>query len=351
MNPRPSADQDLRFFQRLPKMAMILSLATAFSISALPGHAQTDADVHIIPSPSYNPPENRPAAPLTDRTPGGSRIKPMISNVDLVLVPLTVTDPANKAVLGLEKNNFELYEDGRQQEIRTVYSEDSPLTLGVIFDTSRSMTNKIETARQSVVEFFKIANPKDDFFIITFSDRPKLLVDFTTSVDDIQNRMVYAIPQGHTSLLDAIYMGLAKVSNSRYARRALLVISDGGDNRSRYTSSEIKRTVQEADVQLYGIGLFDTIFQTPEERVGRQLLNSITEATGGRTLAIRDVHDLPAAASQIATELRNQYVIGYRSSNPARDGKWRKIKVKILPREGMPPLHVYAKSGYYSAVQ
>src|SRR5215471_16157805 len=211
------------------------------------------------------------------------------------------------------------------------------------------MRNKMERARESVVDFFKTANPEDDFFVITFSDSPFLLADFTTSVEHIQNRLVYALPHGHTSLLDAIYMGLTKVRQSRHQRRALLIISDGGDNRSRYTPSEIKRLVEEADVELYGIGIFDTVFQTPEERGGKQLLDSVTEATGGRTFAIKDIQDLPEAANRISLELRNQYVLGFRSSNPARDGKWRKLKVKITP-DGM-PVHVYSKNGYYSPVK
>src|SRR5262249_47665511 len=143
-------------------------------------------------------------------------------------------------------------------------------------------------------------------------------------------------------------MGLSKVRHSQYQRRALLIISDGGDNHSRYSRGEIKRLVEEADVQLYGIGIFDTVFKTPEERTGKALLDAITQATGGRTFAIRDIHDLPQAAGAIARELRNQYVIGYRSDNRARDGKWRRIKVKIIPPPGLPHLHVYSKSGYYA---
>jgi len=251
--------------------------------------------------------------------------------------------------MGLEKQNFELYEDGQRQAIHSFSAEDAPISLGVILDTSNSMRNKIEVASKSIVEFFKTANPLDDFFLITFSDRPELLVDFTTSVDNIQNRLFHVMPNGHTSMLDAIYMGVSKIRHSRYQRRALLIVSDGGDNRSRYTRSEIKRVVQEADVELYGIGLFDTVFQTPEERTGKQLLDAVTEATGGRTFAIKDIQDLPETANRISLELRNQYVIGFRSSNPARDGKWRKLKVKIVPEEM--PVRVYSKNGYYSPVK
>jgi len=269
--------------------------------------------------------------------------------VDLVLVPVTVADRRNRAVLGLEKQNFELYEDGQRQTIQTFSADDAPISLGVILDTSTSMRNKLDVASQSILEFFNTANPLDDFFLITFSDRPVLLVDFTSSVDEIQDRLFKAMASGRTSLLDAIYMGVNKIRHGRYQRRALLIVSDGGDNCSRYTRSEIKRLVQEADVELYGIGIFDTFFLTPEERGGKHLLNAVTEATGGRTFVIKDIRDLPDAAQRISLELRNQYVLGYRSSNPARDGNWRNLKVKIVP-EGM-PVRVYWKNGYYSPLK
>jgi len=309
--------------------------------------AQSDSDFPVQITPRRQAPQPPPPAP----TEGASHLKPIVSKVDMVLVPVTVTDAMNHMVTGLEKENFAVLEDDRPQMISSFYSEDVPLSLGVIFDTSKSMSNKMEKARESILDFFKTANPEDDFFVITFSDRPQLLVDFTTSIEHIENRLSYALPQGHTSLLDAVYMGLVKLRHSRYQRRALLIISDGGDNHSRYTRAEIKRIVEEADVQLYGIGIFDSVFKTPEERDGRQLLDAITQATGGRTFAIKDVKELPQAASAIALELRNQYMIGYRSDNPARDGHWRKIKIKLLPTQSRPAMHVYSKNGYYGPIE
>jgi Ca-activated chloride channel family protein len=349
MNLGPASDRNLH--STLSVQILIFAAFFWLALSPFPARAQTDAtaDVHITPSPSApKSPQSRGSETVADKIPGPGHPKPLVANVDLVLVPVTVTDSRNRAVTGLRKENFELYEDNRRQLIHNFYSEDVPLSLGVILDTSKSMSNKMELARQSVVDFFKTANPEDDFFIITFSDRPLLLADFTTSLEHIQNQLVYAVPHGHTSLLDAIYMGLTKIRRSRYERRALLIISDGGDNCSRYTPTEIKRIVEEADVELYGIGIFDEVFKTPEERAGEQLLDAITEATGGRTFAIKDSKDLSHAASAIALELRNQYIVGYRSNNHARDGKWRRIKVKIVPPPEMPPLHVYSKSGYYS---
>jgi len=274
--------------------------------------------------------------------------KPIRKDVDLVLVPVTITDPMNRLVTGLEKENFALADNGKPQEIRHFSSEDAPISLGVIFDISGSMADKIDKSRKAVVEFFRTANPQDEFFLITFSDKPELLVDYTSSVEDIQDKLVYATPKGRTALLDAIYLGISRMRKAHYERKALLIISDGGDNHSRYTESEIKSLVREADVQMYAIGLFDPYFKTPEEREGPALLGDITEVTGGRTFVISSPNELADVATKIGIELRNQYVLGYRPTDPTKNGKWRKIKVKLNPPRGLPPLHVYAKTGYYA---
>jgi Ca-activated chloride channel family protein len=268
--------------------------------------------------------------------------------VDIVLIPVTITDPMNRLVTGLEKDNFSIYEGSEKQEIKHFSSEDAPISLGVIFDISGSMSNKIDKSRDAVVEFFKTANPDDEFFMITFNDRPEVLNDFTQSVEDIQGKLVYTIPKGRTALLDAIYLGLNKMKQAKHAKKALLIISDGGDNHSRYTQGEIKSLVKEADVQMYAIGLYDSSYKTPEEAGGPALLTELTETTGGRTFTIDNVNELADVATKIGVELRNQYVLGYRPKNQAKDGKWHKVKVKLMPPKGLPPLHVYSKSGYYA---
>jgi Ca-activated chloride channel homolog len=272
-------------------------------------------------------------------------------DVDLVLVPVTITDPMNRLVTGLDKDNFSLFEGKDQQDIKHFSSEDAPVSLGVIFDMSGSMASKIERAREAVVEFFKTANPQDEFFLITFADKPEQIADFTQSVEDIQGKMVYTIPKGRTALLDAIYLGVSKMRQAKYPKRALLIISDGGDNHSRYTEGEIKSLVKEADVMVYSIGIYDHTFASEEERLGPQLLSDVSELSGGRSFTIDNPNDLGDVATKIGIELRNQYVLGYRPKNPGHDGKWHKIKVKLLPPKGLPPLHVYAKSGYYAASQ
>ncbi|MGA7559093.1 MAG: VWA domain-containing protein [Terriglobales bacterium] len=315
--------------------------------SALPVLAQTSTeDVHIRPRiqpPAPKEPEIDPA--LKTHT------KPLKAGVDLVLVPVTITDPLNRLVTGLDRDNFNVFEGKDLQEIKTFSSEDAPVSIGVIFDMSGSMGSKIDRAREAVVEFFKTANPQDEFFMITFADKPEELADFTSSVDDIQGRLLYTVPKGRTALLDAIYLGVTKMRQAKYPKKALLIISDGGDNHSRYTEGEIKSMVKEADILIYAIGLYDHYFPTEEERLGPSLLSDVTELTGGRAFTIDNPNDLADVSTKIGIELRNQYVLGYRPKNPVRDGKWRKIRVKLLPPKGLPPLKVYAKTGYYAPTE
>ncbi len=327
---------------------------TLVCVGLLPLAAQEGSapNVHIQPREAKaSPPGLTPAQPQPagDVDPSlKTHTKPIIKDVDLVLVSATVTDPMNRLVTGLEKDNFLLMEGDKSQPILHFSSEDAPISLGVIFDVSGSMSDKIQKARDAVVEFFKTANPQDEFFMITFADRPELLADFTKSVEEIQGRLVYTVPKGRTALLDAIYMGMAKMRDARQQKKALLIVSDGGDNRSRYTEGEIKSMVKEADVQVYAIGIFDRDARTPEERTGPYLLGEISDVTGGRTFTIDNANELADVATKIGIELRNQYVLGYRPTNGIRDGKWRKIKVKLNPPKGLPPLHVYAKTGYYA---
>src|SRR5271157_2365031 len=291
-----------------------LLLLTALCVAGLltaPSSAQDD--VHVVPRETKRP---AAATPPPNVDPSlKTYTKPLRKDVDLVLVPVTITDPLNRLVTGLEKENFALTDNGKPQEIRHFSSEDAPISLGVIFDISGSMADKIDKSRQAVVEFFRTANPQDEFFLITFSEKPELLVDYTSSVEDIQDKLVYAVPKGRTALLDAIYLGMSRMRKAHYERKALLIISDGGDNHSRYTESEIKSMVREADVQIYAIGLFDSYFKTPEEREGPALLTDVTDVTGGRTFVINSPNELADVATKIGIELRNQYILGYRPTD------------------------------------
>jgi Ca-activated chloride channel family protein len=332
----------MKFRKRLLAFAALVVLPIVSFPSR--SYAQTTEDVHIAPRIPPPIPD-----PMNDVDPSLKGVgKPLKVDVDLVLVPVTITDPMNRTVTGLDKENFTIYEGKDQMEIRHFSSEDAPVSIGVIFDMSGSMVSKIDRAREAVMEFFKTANPQDEFFMITFSDRPEQVSDFTSSVEDIQGKLVYTVPKGRTALLDAIYLGVNKMRKAKYEKKAILIISDGGDNHSRYTEGEIKSLVKEADVLIYAIGIYDHYFPTQEEQMGPALLSDISDLTGGRTFTIDNPNDLADVAEKIGIELRNQYVLGYRPKTPAHDGKWRKIRVKLLPPKGLPPLRVYAKTGYYA---
>jgi Ca-activated chloride channel family protein len=332
---------------------VVLALSGAWGLAER-AVGQTDVnDVHVVPR-EVAPREAEKAKTeevVKESVVAASlntHVRPLKVAVDLVLVPVTITDPMNRLVTGLEKENFQLFEGSAKEEIKSFSSEDAPVSLGVIFDSSGSMSSKMDRAKDAVMEFFKTANPQDEFFMVTFSDEPEMVNDFTSSVDDIQGKLIYTVPRKRTALLDAIYMGVSKMRQAKFPKKALLIISDGGDNHSRYTENEIKALVKEADVMVYAIGIYDRYFQSEEERLGPALLGEIAELTGGRAFTVENPNDLADVATKIGVELRNQYVLGYRPSKGVRDGKWRKIKVKLLPPKGLPPLRVYARTGYYA---
>lgn len=279
---------------------------------------------------------------------GGSYLQVIRKAVNLVLVPVSVTDSMERLVTGLTPENFQIFENKKRQQIRNFSSEDVPVSIGLIVDTSGSMKDKMDRVREAVRQFCDTANLQDEFFMITFSDEPRMVQDFTTNPSNIETPMATAIAQGRTSLLDAIYMGIHKMRDARYSRKALLIISDGGDNHSRYSEREIKAAVMESDVMVYSIGVFDQYMPTQEEQLGPELLSEITEPTGGRTFTLNDPADLPSVATYIGRALRTEYVIGYTPETAPKDGKWHKIQVKLrLPHE-LSFLHVHAKKGYYA---
>src|SRR5579863_3042828 len=336
----------------------LFAFALCSLLFASPARAQDDPlnKVHVTPPPASLPSTTAPAgvqpAPVTGAAAAKARPGALIRmNVDMVLVPVTITDPMNRLVTGLEKEDFQIYENNGQQKISSFASEDAPVSIGIIFDLSGSMTSKLVRARDSILQFIKTANPEDEFFVIGFNDRPELIEDFTSSVEDIEARLA-TVHSGHrTALLDAIYYGVEKMKEAKHQRKALLVVSDGGDNRSRYTEGEVRSQVRESDTEIYSIGIFDPYAATPEERTGPTLLNELSEETGGRLYRVDDVAEMGDIAEKISTELRNQYVIGYTPKDLNRDGKWRKVKVKLNPPPGLPQLTVHARTGYYAPLQ
>jgi Ca-activated chloride channel family protein len=345
---------------RLVRVALALALAALALGSPVPGRAQENplGNVQTPAPPPPKPPDSEALKPVIE---GGTRVVAegashrdarLRVDVNLVQVPATVTDPMNRLVTGLEKENFAVTDDNVPQTIRYFSSQDAPITIGVVLDLSGSMSSKFTRARKALTEFLRTSNPQDEFFVVGFNDRPSVIVDYTSDVDDVEARMVMLKPENRTALIDAVYLGVDHLRQAKYDRKALLIISDGGDNRSRYTQNELERVVREADVQIYSIGIFDNYAPSPEEQLGPELLKQICESTGGRLFNVgSDTADLADIASRISDELRNEYVLGYSPSEPKRDGSWRKLKVKLAPPPGLPPLTVHFREGYYAPSQ
>jgi Ca-activated chloride channel family protein len=257
-------------------------------------------------------------------------------------------DGAHRIVTGLGPENFQLYEDKRPQAIKNFWQEDEPVSVGIVLDVSSSMKGKIDRARDAVTALLKASNPQDEFFLITFADLPNLIQDFTQNAEEIESELIFASPKGRTALLDAIMLAVNNMTKARYRRKALVIISDGGDNRSRYSEKDVNSLVKEADILVYSIGVFDAEFHSQEERLGPELLAGISNLTGASAYTLDNPSYLPKITEHIAQELRNQYILGYSPEVLRHDGKWRKIKVSLSIPRGIPTLHVQAKTGYYS---
>ena len=324
---------------------LTLLAATVFLLaSASWAYGQSIDTPHITPRHDPQVSSYAPADALLPTL----RPRPMRVDVNLVLVPVTVVDSLNRPVIDLPQQNFSLTEGGIPQKIQYFSREDAPISVALILDFSGSMHNKIEYVLQAVDQFFQNANPDDDYYVITVSDRPMLVSDSSQSTNTIQAHLATIEPRGMTALYDSIYLGVNKLRTARYKRRAMVIISDGGDNRSRYTLKEIKSILAESDVLTYSIGVFDDVpiplFKSIEERFGRKWLDDVTRVSGGRDIPADDRRKIPEISALISRELRNQYVLGYRPTDGTFDGKWRKISVKLATNPGQ--MHVHFKEGY-----
>jgi Ca-activated chloride channel homolog len=268
---------------------------------------------------------------------------PIRVDVKLTLIPVTVTGPLGAPFPGLSQEVFRLFEDGIEQKLKYFTSEDAPVSLGVVFDASRSMRGKLDQSRAAVSRFFRTAISGDEFFLVEFNNSPRILCEFTSDTEQIEKKLVDIEPKNWTALFDAVYLAIRQMSHARNPRKVLLILSDGGDNNSRYTESEMKALVREADVCIYSIGLGGGLI-----RRHVRLLRNLSEQTGGRFYQVDRVSDLPEAVAKISAAIRNQYVLGYSSTNPENDGMYRKIEVRLRPRPDLPPLSVSWRNGYYA---
>lgn len=270
---------------------------------------------------------------------------------NLVVIPVSVTDKGNRFVLGLQKGDFRLFDNGAEQPIAHFSGEDVPLSIGLAFDTSGSMEYKLSTSRDAAEVFLKVLNPSDEAFLVEFNEKAELSVGFTGQTQEIRGALQNVQPAGLTALLDAVKFALGEMKKAKNARKAIVIVSDGGDNHSTYTAAQIETLVRQADVEVYAMGVFDPVFSlalTPEEISGPKLLSEIATQTGGRAVAATLPSDLPSVAARIAIELRNQYVLGYYPKDQVRDGKYHTVEVKVSQPPGMPSLRMHWRQGYYA---
>jgi len=269
-------------------------------------------------------------------------------DVDLVLVNATVSDSLGRMVTDLGREHFQLWEDKVEQKVEYFSAEDIPLSIGLIFDATGSMKDKISTARDAATTFLKTGNPEDDYFLVTFSQRAQLAQDFTSDITRLQDRLLFTPAKGLTPLFDAVYLGLDTMKSASNKRRALLLITDGEDNHSRYSFADIKEFAKERDVQIFAIGIVNPSGELSMGKTGRAIIEDLVNITGGRAFFPDSVYELEDICTKIAVELKNQYVLGYHPTNEAKDGKWRKIRLKLNPPKGISNLSVRGKSGYYA---
>lgn len=293
-------------------------------------------------------PQRPKPAPKKDQQPTGQRSNIRVDTT-LILVPVTVNDPINRPVSGLEKENFRVFEDSVEQEITQFAMDDEPVSVGLVFDTSGSMGAKLVTSRLAAAQFFRISNPEDDFFLVEFDDAPHLRVPLTHDTGLIEDKLIFSRSHGSTALLDAVYLALHEMKNSKKNKKALLLITDGGDNHSRYSEREVTNLVRESDVLIYSIGVFGG-GSSPEEAGGPGLLRHISEQTGGRLFEAIPA-ELPDVAKKIGIELRNRYILAYSPKNQQRDGKYHKITVKVVPPRGLPKLNAHWRLGYNAPIE
>lgn len=265
-------------------------------------------------------------------------------DVDMVFVKVSVTDPLNRYVTGLENEHFKVYEDNIEQTISHFNQEAAPISAGIIFDVSASMkdNNNIRKAKNAITRFLQSGNPVDEYFLITFNNKTNLALSFTDQSSSLESEAAFQRAGGTTALYDAVYMGLDQIKRGAHEKKALIVISDGEDNSSRYTSTEIREFAKEMDVQVYAIGQIGPL------GTGSSELQRIVNISGGRAFFPNNFNELDYYIDLIHAELRSQYVLGYMPTNKAHDGKWRRIRIKLDAPQGLPKLILHAREGYYA---
>jgi len=292
--------------------------------------------------PAASTPTPKLGTELDDRT--------LITNTDVINLTVTVTDTYGRYVSGLSKSAFAVYDNKQQQEITYFSDDDSPVSVGVIFDVSGSMSgDKVKRARDALAKFIQTSHDSDEYFLIAFNSRAQLLLDRTRDGDSILNKLTFVETKSQTALYDACYLGVEKVQRGAHPKRALLLISDGQDNDSRYTFNELRKLLKESDVTLYAIGILSgSDAGSSLGMEGQGILDELSGVSGGKAFFPRSAAEMDDIFEQIALELRHQYSIGYKPDPFVNDGKWHRVKVKVTAPRGLPRLFTRYKEGYYA---
>ncbi|MGE0127841.1 MAG: VWA domain-containing protein [Blastocatellales bacterium] len=351
-----------------PTIVTVLALFLCFAAVRVEQAAQQDPQPNKSadkPSGDQSPEQKQESKPAPTPTgkqaplqqirsqisdPGGQTPQgPIRIGTNLVSLTVTVTDAYNRLVTGLDKQHFEVFEDKVKQDISFFNDDDAPVSLGIIFDVSGSMKGKLDRAIEALKAFIQTSHDDDDFFLVGFNQRANLLAEFTDG-DTLTNKLTLVDPKGQTALYDAAYLGIEKVKQGRHNRHAVLLISDGQDNSSRYTYGELRKLLKEAGVQIYCIGIVEIGGGSGGtlDMQGQAILEEISQVTGGKAFFPRSAAELEDATTRIALELRHQYSIGYDPTNVKRDGQWHKIKVSVKGPKGLSNLRVQHKEGYYA---
>lgn len=299
----------------------------------------------------------RPAEPDT-RSQSDSKEVRLKAEVSVVLVPVTVTDRNGRTIDIFSSADFAVYEDGQPQHLLAVSHEDVPASIGIVLDVSKSMKDKVDTARVAIRSFLQQAEDEDELFLLTFANRPQLRVGLTRNPAEIMDNLIGVKPAGNTALIDGVYMGLQYLHNARTSRKALVVISDGGDNYSRFSKRELMSVLREADVQIYTVGIMDVSqpkrgpMAMSDDMRSRALLEDIAEESGGTAHVIGSLNKLEDAVMKVARAVHNQYLLTYRpAAGATQPDKWRRIRIELVAPEHRAAFRVQHRRGYYGRVE
>jgi Ca-activated chloride channel family protein len=294
-------------------------------------------------SPAPQSPVQQPDRPVI------SQVRPEIVNADLISFNVTVTDGFGRFVSGLNKNAFSVFDEKQPQDILFFSDDDAPVSVAIVFDLTGSMSgDKVKRARTALSRFFDTSHDLDEYSLITLqSGRAYLMMGRTRDSKAILEGLTFVQTKGNTAFYDGVYLAAEHVQRGTHPKKAVLVISDGQDNNSRYTFGDLRKSLKESDVAIYCVGIEES-GSGPLTLGGSAILDEIASVSGGKSFFPRTDAEMDDIFEQIAIELRHQYSIGYKPADFHPDGKWHHIKVKVNSPRGLPRLFVRSREGYFA---